>query len=34
LKNHYPGWSLTRSLDSILEEMVAAEREHSEEVGS
>jgi CDP-paratose 2-epimerase len=29
LKSHYPGWSLTRSLDSILEEMVAAEREHS-----
>jgi CDP-paratose 2-epimerase len=28
LKSHYPGWSLTRSLDSILEEMVAAEREH------
>ncbi len=25
LKSHYPGWSLTRSLDSILEEMVAAE---------
>jgi CDP-paratose 2-epimerase len=29
LKSHYPGWSLTRSLDSILEEMVAAERKHS-----
>ena len=28
-KSHYPGWSVTRSLDSILEEMVAAEREHS-----
>jgi len=27
LKSHYPGWSLTRSLDSILEEMVAAERD-------
>jgi CDP-paratose 2-epimerase len=26
LKNDYPGWGLTRSLDSILEEMVAAER--------
>ena len=26
LKSHYPGWSLTRNLDSILEEMVAAER--------
>jgi CDP-paratose 2-epimerase len=30
LKSHYPGWSLTRSLDSILEEMAAAEREHSQ----
>jgi CDP-paratose 2-epimerase len=29
LKSHYPGWSLTRSLDSILEEMVAAETVHS-----
>jgi CDP-paratose 2-epimerase len=29
LKSHYPAWSLTRDLDSILEEMVAAEREHS-----
>jgi CDP-paratose 2-epimerase len=28
LENHYPGWSLTRTLDSILEEMVVAEREH------
>ncbi len=28
LKSHYPGWSVTRSLDSILEEMVAADREH------
>jgi CDP-paratose 2-epimerase len=28
LKSHYPGWSLTRSLDSILEEMIAAEQEH------
>jgi len=27
LKNHCPGWSLTHSLDSILEEMVAAERD-------
>lgn len=27
LKSHYPSWSLTRSLDSILEEMVAAERD-------
>jgi CDP-paratose 2-epimerase len=26
LKSDYPGWSLTRGLDSILEEMVAAER--------
>src|SRR5215469_11439430 len=30
LKSHYSGWSLTRSLDSILEEMVAAEREQSQ----
>ena len=30
LKSHYPTWSLTRDLDSILEEMVAAEREHSQ----
>jgi CDP-paratose 2-epimerase len=29
LKSHYPAWSLTRDLDSILDEMVAAEREHS-----
>ena len=29
LKSHFPGWSVTRSLDSILQEMVAAEREHS-----
>ena len=29
LKSHYPAWSLTRDLDSILEEMVSAEREHS-----
>jgi CDP-paratose 2-epimerase len=26
LKSHYPGWSLTRNLDSILEEMVASEK--------
>jgi CDP-paratose 2-epimerase len=29
-KNHYPGWSVTRSLDSTLQEMLAAEREHSQ----
>jgi CDP-paratose 2-epimerase len=29
LKSHYPGWNLTRSLDSILEELVVTEREHS-----
>jgi CDP-paratose 2-epimerase len=29
LKIHYPGWSVTRSLDSILEEMAAAERENA-----
>jgi CDP-paratose 2-epimerase len=34
LKSHYPEWSLTRSLDSILEEMVAAEGEHGRKVGS
>jgi CDP-paratose 2-epimerase len=34
LRSHYPGWSLTRSLDSILEEMVAAEREHSTKVAT
>jgi CDP-paratose 2-epimerase len=34
LKNHYPGWTVTRSVDSILEEMVAAEREHGQELGS
>jgi len=33
LKSHYPAWSITRSLDSILEEMVAAEREHSQKAG-
>jgi CDP-paratose 2-epimerase len=25
-KNHYPNWRITRSLDSILEEMIASER--------
>jgi len=30
LKSHYPSWGVTRNLDSILEEMVAAEREHSQ----
>jgi CDP-paratose 2-epimerase len=34
LKNHYPGWSVTRDLDSILEEMVAAEREHAGKPGT
>jgi CDP-paratose 2-epimerase len=34
LKSHYPGWSLTRGLDSILEEMVAAEKGHGQHVGS
>lgn len=28
LKSHYPSWSVTRGLDSILEEMVGAAREH------
>ncbi len=34
LKNHYPGWNVTRSLESILEEMAAAEREHSQKAGA
>jgi CDP-paratose 2-epimerase len=34
LKSHYPAWSLTRSLDSILEEMATAEREHRQSVGT
>jgi len=33
-KSHFPKWSLTRSLDSILEEMLAAEREHSQKAGA
>jgi CDP-paratose 2-epimerase len=34
LKSHYPGWSLTRSLDTILDEMVAAEIKQSPKVGT
>jgi CDP-paratose 2-epimerase len=34
LKDHYPAWSLTRNLDSILEEMAAAEREHTQKAGA
>ena len=34
LKRDYPGWSLTRSLDSIFEEMVSAEHEHGQKVGA
>jgi CDP-paratose 2-epimerase len=34
LKGHYPAWSVTRNLESMLEEMVAAEREHSQRVGA
>jgi nucleoside-diphosphate-sugar epimerase len=34
LKHHYPDWNVTRSLDSILEEMVIAEREHGQKVGT
>lgn len=34
LKSHYPGWSVSRSLDSILEEMVAAERQHAQTGGT
>ena len=37
LKGHYPAWSVTRDLDSILQEMITAERqhvrEHSQRVG-
>lgn len=33
-KSHYPDWKITHGLDSILEEMVAAEREHSQRVGA
>jgi CDP-paratose 2-epimerase len=33
LKTHYPGWSVTRSLDSILEEMVAADHDHAPKTG-
>jgi CDP-paratose 2-epimerase len=29
LKSHYPGWSLTRNLDAIFDEMIAAEREQA-----
>jgi CDP-paratose 2-epimerase len=29
LKNHYPGWSLTRNLDSILQDMARPKKEHS-----
>ena len=29
LRSHFPGWSVTRDLDSILIEMVAAEQQHS-----
>jgi len=34
LKSHYPGWSVTHSLDSILEEMAAAERELSQKAAT
>jgi CDP-paratose 2-epimerase len=27
LKSHFPGWTVTRSLDSIVEEMVEGEME-------
>jgi CDP-paratose 2-epimerase len=33
LRGHYPAWNLTRNLDSILEEMVAAEWEHARKAG-
>src|SRR5467141_3677937 len=34
LKSHYPDWCVTRSLDTILEEMVVAAREHAGHVGT
>jgi CDP-paratose 2-epimerase len=34
LKSHYPEWSVTRSLDSTLKEMVVAEREHGLRAGT
>lgn len=34
LKSHYPEWSLTHSLDSILEEMAAAEGKLGQNVGT
>ena len=33
LKSHYPDWSVTRGLGAILEEMIAAERQHVRGVG-
>ncbi len=33
-KAHYPGWSLTRSLDSILREMVSAQLQDGQRVGA
>lgn len=34
LKKHYPAWSVTRDLDSTLDEMVAMERSRSEKEGA
>jgi CDP-paratose 2-epimerase len=34
MKNHYPAWSVTRSLESTLEEMIASEREPGRKVGN
>jgi CDP-paratose 2-epimerase len=34
LKKHYPAWSVTRNLDSTLDEMVAAERSRVEKEGA
>jgi CDP-paratose 2-epimerase len=34
LKSHYPAWGITRSLDSILEEMVAFERSEQSRVAA
>ncbi len=33
-KSHFPGWSLTRSLDSTLEEMVVYEKAHAQKISS
>jgi len=34
LESHFSGWRITRSLDDILKEMVAAEMQHAQSAGS